>query len=384
MKDFRKDPEVIEKKRRSSSEHSGKRSKSVIEKEPVNRALDETRLIRDKVVEGFHQALTSFLSSSTEFAVSLEEALFDAFKQTKDHHEYCSPSYKSKYRSLLYNLKDPKNEQLRARIIEKELEPTELVHLTPADLANDELSKIISEVKERSIEQAMLADEEKDGFIKKTHKGEEVMSVFHNPAIETSLFIPQAPISPEPEIPIIVEEPAIFNEEVEKPSLLESMILLQDVASFDVIGTEIGYLRVPHNILQMMPANFHIPGRLSPIKALKYLKSMKSLGTRDIYVLRVDPKGTNPPGGIRDPDNFIQYLRNADRWAVVAHDASTAIRDIYMAPCSELAGNQEELEALALMSPGDIADALFHPDYRQSFLLFIVVSRHNFTHYNTY
>lgn len=348
----------------------------------MNQALDETRLIRDKVVEGFHQALKSFLSSPKDFAALLEEALFEAFKQAKDHQEFCSPSYKSKYRSLLYNLKDPKNERLRARIIDKELNPSVLVHLTPADLANDELSKMISEVKERSIEQAMLADEEKDGFIKKTHKGEEVMSVFHQPTVETSLFVPQAPILPEPEIPILVEEPAIFNEEVEEPSLLESMILLQDVASFDVIGTEIGYLELSPNILHMMPANFHIPGRLSPIKALTYLKSMKSLGTRDIYVLRVDPKGRNPREGIHDPDNFIEYLRKTDRWAVVAHDPSSAIRDIYLAPCSELAGHQEELEALALMSPGDIADALFHPDYRQSFLLFIVVSRHNSTHYN--
>lgn len=372
--------EASEKKRRSSSETTGKRAKSITEKEPESRVVDETRLIRDKVVEGFYQALKSFYPSPKEFAVSLEGALFGAFKQVKDQHEHCGPSYKSKYRSLLYNLKDPKNERLRVRIKDSELNPHDLAHLTPADLANDELSKMISEVKERSIEQSMLADEEKDGFIKKTHKGEEVMSVFQKP-VETSLFIPQVSQVPKPEIPTIIEEIVMNDEEAEDSSLLESMILLQDVASFDVTATEMVSSRMPPNVLRMLPFNFHIPGRLSPGKALAYLKTMKSLGTRDIYVLRIDPKGSNLGGGIYDPDTFIRYLRDADRWAVVAHDASSAIRDIYLAPCSELVGYQEELEALSLMSPGEIAEALFNPDYRQSFLLFVVVSRHSSLHY---
>ncbi|KAI8599317.1 hypothetical protein EDD21DRAFT_380197 [Dissophora ornata] len=83
----------------------------------------------------------------------------------------CGKDYKAKYRSLFFNLKDKNNEGLRARVLSGELEPHELVRLTPEELANPELQSIAEEVRKRSIHDSVLTIEQ-EPFIKKTHKGD--------------------------------------------------------------------------------------------------------------------------------------------------------------------------------------------------------------------
>ncbi|KAF9205598.1 PHD finger protein 3 [Haplosporangium sp. Z 27] len=83
----------------------------------------------------------------------------------------CGKDYKAKYRSLFFNLKDKNNENLRARVLSGELEPHELVRLTPEELANPELQSIAEEVRKRSIHDSVLTIEQ-EPFIKKTHKGD--------------------------------------------------------------------------------------------------------------------------------------------------------------------------------------------------------------------
>ncbi len=49
--------------------------------------------------------------------------------------------YKAKFRSLQYNLKDPINPQLRARVLTGELQPARLIRMEPAELASRELAR---------------------------------------------------------------------------------------------------------------------------------------------------------------------------------------------------------------------------------------------------
>lgn len=66
-------------------------------------------------------------------ATQVEEELFNFFKDT-------GQKYKNKYRSLVFNLKDQKNNLFR-RVADKSLSPHQLVRLTPEELASTELAQ---------------------------------------------------------------------------------------------------------------------------------------------------------------------------------------------------------------------------------------------------
>lgn len=65
-------------------------------------------------------------------ATQIEAELFGMIKDTA--------KYKTKYRSLHFNIKEPQN-TLFKRLVEKSLSPYELVRLTPEELACTELAQ---------------------------------------------------------------------------------------------------------------------------------------------------------------------------------------------------------------------------------------------------
>ncbi|KAI7828626.1 transcription factor S-II, central domain-containing protein [Gamsiella multidivaricata] len=109
------------------------------------------------------------LEKASRLAAVIEKELY-MFTATPGQSG-CGKDYKAKYRSLFFNLKDKNNESLRARVLSGELEPHELVRLTPEELANPELQSIAEEVRKRSIHDSVLTIEQ-EPFIKKTHKGD--------------------------------------------------------------------------------------------------------------------------------------------------------------------------------------------------------------------
>ena len=56
------------------------------------------------------------------------------------HDVFCAGNagkdYKAKYRSLVFNLRDPNNPDLRARVLGGEISPDKLVQLSAAELAS--------------------------------------------------------------------------------------------------------------------------------------------------------------------------------------------------------------------------------------------------------
>lgn len=86
--------------------------------------------------------------------------------------------YKAKYRSLMFNIKDPKNPSLFRRIVDGDLSPCELVRLSAEELASQELAKWREQQAQHQLE--MIRKSELDllqmakSVVMKTHKGEQV------------------------------------------------------------------------------------------------------------------------------------------------------------------------------------------------------------------
>jgi len=69
-----------------------------------------------------------------KLATEIEEALFQHFGST-------NREYKAKYRSLSFNIKNPKNPELRCSLLQALVSPSKLVTMTAQEMASEELKK---------------------------------------------------------------------------------------------------------------------------------------------------------------------------------------------------------------------------------------------------
>lgn len=101
----------------------------------------------------------------------IESQLFKCFGDT-------GQKYKNKYRSLIFNIKDQKNQTLWRRICEKAVNPYQLVRLSSDDLASQELA--LWREREAKHQLDMIKKSELEllncnrQYVFKTHKGEQV------------------------------------------------------------------------------------------------------------------------------------------------------------------------------------------------------------------
>ena len=82
------------------------------------------------------------LEIAAQIGVEIEECLNNKFKDLK--------TYSDKARSLVFNLKDPKNPRLKVRMVECDITPWDLITMDPKDLA--------SEVKKQEREETQKAN----------------------------------------------------------------------------------------------------------------------------------------------------------------------------------------------------------------------------------
>lgn len=115
-----------------------------------------------------------------EFAKEIEKEMFYFFnKDTRD-------KYKTKYRSLKFNLSDVKNKTLLEKICARKLTPKQLVELPPSALASDELAKWREDENKHQLE--IITKSELDALaqnknlVVKTHKGEEIIETKSAPS----------------------------------------------------------------------------------------------------------------------------------------------------------------------------------------------------------
>ncbi|XP_073154748.1 uncharacterized protein [Henckelia pumila] len=115
-------------------------------------------------------------------AVKIESELFKLFGGV-------NKKYKEKGRSLLFNLKDRSNPELRERVMSGEISPDKLCSMSAEDLASKELSEWRMAKAEEMAQMVVLPDTEVDirRLVKKTHKGEYQLEIERDDGISAEV-----------------------------------------------------------------------------------------------------------------------------------------------------------------------------------------------------
>ncbi|XP_020637476.3 PHD finger protein 3 isoform X2 [Pogona vitticeps] len=143
---------------------------------PASASKPSADQIRQSVRQSFKEILEKRLLDSTlkipeeraaRVATKIEKELFSFFRDTDS-------KYKNKYRSLIFNLKDPKNKILFKRVLKGEVTPDHLIRMSPEELASKELAAWRKRENRHTIE--MIEKEQREverrPITKITHKGE--------------------------------------------------------------------------------------------------------------------------------------------------------------------------------------------------------------------
>lgn len=151
--------------------HSGTKIKTDQERSNVRNIFKDT--LKQRMKEFDHPDVPKMTDDEiTGFAKEVEREMFLFYnRDTRD-------KYKTKYRSLKFNLSDVKNRTLLEKICAKKLTPKQLVQLPPADLASEELSKWREHENKHQLD--IITKSELDALtqnkiVVKTHKGEEII-----------------------------------------------------------------------------------------------------------------------------------------------------------------------------------------------------------------
>ncbi|XP_060091363.1 PHD finger protein 3 isoform X2 [Heteronotia binoei] len=135
-----------------------------------------TDQIRQSVRQSLREILEKRLADSTlkipeeraaKVAIKIEKELYSFFRDTDS-------KYKNKYRSLIFNLKDQKNNILFKRVLKGDVTPDHLIRMSPEELASKELAAWRKRENQHTIE--MIEKEQREverrPITKITHKGE--------------------------------------------------------------------------------------------------------------------------------------------------------------------------------------------------------------------
>ncbi|KAK6927443.1 Spen-like protein SPOC, C-terminal [Dillenia turbinata] len=125
----------------------------------------EVELAKESEFDGDGRKLAA--SSPEDVAQKIEAELFKKFGGV-------NKKYKEKGRSLLFNLKDRNNPELRERVMAGEITPEKLCSMTAEELASKELSEWRMAKAEELAQMVVLPDADVDirRLVRKTHKGE--------------------------------------------------------------------------------------------------------------------------------------------------------------------------------------------------------------------
>ncbi|EDW84980.2 uncharacterized protein Dwil_GK14401 [Drosophila willistoni] len=156
--------------------------------EPIR--VNVRRTLKEQLLARIKEAQEANKDKAIKWLTSLEVEQFAKSVESEMYHSFgrdAGAKYKSKYRSLMFNIKDRKNKTLFEKICAKQVEPKQLVRMTPEQLASQELAKWREEENRHQLD--MIKKSELDmlsctqNYLVNTHKGEEVI----DPKIEVTL-----------------------------------------------------------------------------------------------------------------------------------------------------------------------------------------------------
>lgn len=128
----------------------------------------------EKTPDVFEDSILTSQERAEQLAKSIESTMLEKLGDLKGRHRTCGESYKSKFRSLLYNLKDKANDVFQVRVVTGDLSPTDLVDMSSEDMANPKLKSMAEVLRQKSLKNSVLKLENTP-IIKKTHKGDIIM-----------------------------------------------------------------------------------------------------------------------------------------------------------------------------------------------------------------
>lgn len=161
-------------KRKSDQNRTPANSKSSGSTEPIRVTVQKT--LREQLTLRMAETMDSPKLSAeeiTKFAADTEREIYMLFNRDT------TSKYRAKYRSLMFNIKDRKNETLFRKICDTSIQPKQLVRLSPEDLASQELAQWRENENKHQLE--MIKKSELDllacpkSYVLKTHKGEELI-----------------------------------------------------------------------------------------------------------------------------------------------------------------------------------------------------------------
>nr|XP_017026765.1 uncharacterized protein LOC108077777 isoform X3 [Drosophila kikkawai] len=192
-------PQVVARKDKEKEKPPNTPSRSIGKPEPVRTGI--RRSLKEQLLARIKEAQTAELASSQLPTTTwLTEAEVDQFVQNVESEMFNSfgrdvgAKYKAKYRSLKFNITDRKNRTLFEKICAKQVEPKQLVRMTPEQLASQELAKWREEENRHQLD--MIKKSELDmlscaqNYVVKTHKGEEEVI-----AIKMDVSLPEEEVS---------------------------------------------------------------------------------------------------------------------------------------------------------------------------------------------
>ncbi|XP_034292566.1 PHD finger protein 3 isoform X1 [Pantherophis guttatus] len=166
----------IQEKQEMKKKRTEKGTASNVHSSPASAPKPSADQIRQSVKQSLKEILEKRLADSTlkipeeraaKVANKIEKELFSFFRDTDS-------KYKNKYRSLIFNLKDPKNKILFKRVLKGEVTPDHLIRMSPEELASKELAAWRKRENRHTIE--MIEKEQREverrPITKITHKGE--------------------------------------------------------------------------------------------------------------------------------------------------------------------------------------------------------------------
>ncbi|CAI8029088.1 Death-inducer obliterator 1 [Geodia barretti] len=155
------------------------------------RSLNDPETVRMNAKKALHQTLWKRKEAVDDVAVAQErvEKIANQIEvKLFNLHGDINTKYKTKYRSLLFNLKDTKNQGLFRKVCLGQISPSELVKMKSEQYASDELAEWREKTLKKDLDK-IVEREEEEGSNKKvirkiTYKGEEEIEAEKIEAIE--------------------------------------------------------------------------------------------------------------------------------------------------------------------------------------------------------
>lgn len=322
----------------------------------------------------------------TEVAQAIEGEMFTQLAEvTAQMHgdvlSRCGAAYKAKYRTLQFNLKDPKNRSLREAIFRGSLPVARLVSMPPSEMANEEVAREIRTIRAQSLSRVVLEEEGTLELVRKASR----------PATGTGVddYVPPETVdlasSTDPYLDARPNTVSVMDRRDEGDKLRDARS--QDQVA--VIGDSppaagegdlewndewYGKIYIPdwevkrlaafakflehsrrladwgsRELKCLLPHNLHCSGRIDRERAAAYVGSLWSgSNSRDVIFFEV----VSPPALGGELARLVTHLEEAERWAVVAHDPGRGIRDFYLAPLASEADHRLFPSEASLPPPG--------------------------------